>query len=203
MSNLTILSVFKIKDKYEVTYSNNETRLYLEDTIIFFNIYKSKEIDNIEEIDLKDLVFLAYTASLKYVYSYNVSSKKLKEYLLKKDFDKDIANEAVKMILDNKIINDEQYAIGMCENLIKKGFSKKYIKYELSTIECNLDFIDDISDDVFVSTMYNIMLKRQINYNKYDEKKRKEKIIAYIMSKGHNYEFSKKIITLLGDNNDR
>ena len=151
----------------------------------------------------------AYSRALEYCLARPRSSRELKDYLYRKKrqtIDKkgniklgitdSIASRVFDRLVEKKYINDENFARFWVENrFVKKGVSQRRLKNELKAKGVDDHVIEKMlanserSDD---DEIKKIIAKKRSRYDS------DEKLIAYLMRLGFNYD---DIKTAIGDNN--
>ena len=137
---------------------------------------------------------IAYNLSLKYIGNRFKTEKQICDYLIKKNYEKQIVENVVKKLKNYSIINDKLYA----ENYIRsnKNFSKNKLKqklYSFGVSSNDLEEMDDIVDD-FESC------KKQCEKflkNKPLNQLTKEKLIRRLLGMGYNWETIKSCLSNL------
>ena len=196
---LKIIKIEKLKMKYKIDFENEKSIYILEDTLIKFNIFKSKEITKktYEEILNYNTLEERFNNSVNYL-SYGLRSEyELKEYIIKKQKEKNLSpltdNDINKILLKLKsldYINDDRYTKLATEsyfNLKKKG--PKWIKKKLfekrieeSVINKHLKIIcttEKINDNIYnvIETSYPKLL--------YPKAKKIQKIKEKLFNNGY------------------
>ena len=186
-----------IKDKtnkYKVIIDSDEYKLY-DDTIIKYHLLTKKDINKkeLDEVLSYNEELTSYYESIKYINRKMRCEKEIREYLKKKDISKDIINKTIKLLYDNKFLNDELYLKAYINdkiNLSHEGPIK--IKKELINLGYDEESINDqlntISSDIWNDRIDSIISKR-INTNKKDSAYMlKNKIIIYLVNLGYYKE---------------
>lgn len=144
--------------------------------------------------------------ALHYISIRNRSEHDLKQYLLKKGFDKTTISKVLLLFSKRGLINDYEYALQYIQSirehkvvgnraiekkLFEKGIDKAIIKKALKKLEDkepNLDII------------YQLALKK---YNQIKDKKNaKAKIASFLHQRGFSWEIIKKVLNKLWDGDD-
>lgn len=192
---MNIVKFIKDKNnKYKVLIDDEEYKLY-EDTIIEYGLLTKKTITEKELNDIltADLELSSYYDSIKYINIRIRSEKEIREYLKKKDVNETVINKTIKLLKDNKFINEELYLKAFINdkiNLSQDGPLK--IKRDLIKLGINEDDIDDylsnISNDVWTDRIDNIISKKVNNNSKYSSYNLKAKILMYLTNLGYYKE---------------
>lgn len=186
-----------IKDKtnkYKVIIDDQEYKLY-DDVIINYHLLTKKEISKkeLDEVLSKNEELTSYYESIKYINRKMRCEKEVREYLKKKDISKDVINKTIKLLYDNKFLNDELYLKAFINDKINLSHEGPIrIKKELINLgykEEDIDpLINNISSDIWNDRIDNIVSKK-IDLNKKDSAYvLKNKIIIYLVNLGYYKE---------------
>lgn len=118
----------KRANKYVLEYQNQKYLLF-EDTVIKHGLFKNKDINNDEFLDIikTNNYYDAYYKALSYLEVLK-SEKELYLYLLKKNISQDIIKEIINKMIDLKFIDDDYYTKVYFET---KSLSSKEGPYKL------------------------------------------------------------------------
>ena len=192
-----------IKDKnnkYKVIFDDDEYKLY-DDTIIKYNLLSKKDIDNklLTEVLSYNDELVSYYESIKYINRRLRSELEIREYLKKKDISNDIINKTIKLLYANNFLNEEIYLKSYINdriNLSNDGPLK--IKRDLIKLGLNENDIDDnlnnISNDIWLDRIDNIISKKIKNNTKYSSYNLKSKVLLNIVNLGY---YKEDIVRLL------
>jgi len=180
-----------------------------EASLIQFNLFVGKEIDERLENEIKeyDQFEYLYTKAIGYIARRPRSEKELLEYLEKKSEKrfKRILPKAIKTTLeslkDKKYLDDREFAKWFADTrLNQKKYSSYQIKSELSIkFGVNQNTIEEVLEGLEGQERTEEAIDNLINkkYSQYKSKHKsdsiaKEKMIAYLSSKGFGWEDIKK-----------
>lgn len=186
-----------IKDKnnkYKVIIDDEEYKLY-DDTIIKYNLLSKKDISNKELNDVLSYndELLSYYESIKYITRKLRSEKEIREYLKKKDIDEKIINNTIKMLYDNNFLNEEIYLRSFINDRINLSHDgplkirRDLIKLGLNENDID-DYISNISHNIWLDRIDNIVSKKIKGNNKYSSYTLKGKILLNIVNLGYYKE---------------
>ena len=189
---LVVTKVEKLKKDYNVTIGNKEYKLD-EDTIVEFNLYKGKELDDniIDDIIKSSNNNEYYNKALTYALRYQKNGKEVYNYLISKGLDNNNAKIIVNKLIDRKLINENSLIENIIYSLIKNHNGKNMIKEKLKIKGFNKELIDNainnIDYDFYFENTLKIYEKIKHKYDKYDDYIRKNKIKQYLYSRGYDY----------------
>ena len=141
----------------------------------------------------------AYTYLIRILTKRDYSEYKLRQKLKEKGFEEFDAEEAISLVKEKNYLREDYYIEARVKGLMHKGNSPTYIQNKLR--EEMLDVSTELILDIFKENHQTI--EEQIKYlaNKKlrssvgkDPYKAREKALAYVIGKGHNYSESKHII---------
>lgn len=112
--------VKKKNDMYNIVLEDGTVLVAHQNLILKYDLLIKKSITNelrniIEE---ENLTYIAYNIALKYIANKMRTKKEIKEYLLKKEVDKTIANNVIEMLENDSYIKDETYAVAFINDKI-------------------------------------------------------------------------------------
>lgn len=194
---------------YKVLLSEREIDLFSEKTISEFNIYKDKEIDNIEEIIKYDRIEFLKSRAIRYLgrrmRSEREIATKLKDYIKWYKIDPENIKKTLDVLKSASIINDFEFArwwvdnrmrnssrskIALQSELLVKGISKEIINEVLSNID----------EEEFINAGVNLAQKK-LKLKKFSTpQERKTYLIRYLAQKGYFSETIFKIIDIIENN---
>ena len=165
-------------NKYEVLLEDNSKLTLYEDVILKEELLLTKEIDNLERITNINNEYEIYDIALKYLNHHVISTKGMKDYLLKKKYDLQDIDKAIDKLICKGYLNDEYYAkcyINNQVNLSNDG-PNKIIKH----LEDN-----EISSKVYTKYLSNYDNIWQDRIDKYVSKQQKinKKSLYFFKSK--------------------
>lgn len=160
-------------------------------------------MDNFAKLLNNSLRFLSYRPR---------SEKEVRDYLKKKKASDLDLEKIIKRLLDHKFIEDKEFVKWFIEQRTKvKPKSLQFIKYELKQKGISNELFEEVleSADFEIESdldkALNLAKKRINRLQNEDPKKRYEKMVRFLASKGFNYDIIKKVIDQIlnkGYNND-
>lgn len=167
-----------------------------------YNIYVGQIVDDnmIEEWLHDDEPNLAYLNALNYISFSMKTEKELRQKLKEKKFCSSSIDYAIKKCKEYNYIDDFFYA----KSYIREKFSychwgENKIKEKLILKGIKSDVINDLletccEENKMVENAIIVGLKKKRSLEKYEVKKQKEKMFAFLVSRGFKYPIVKKAI---------
>ena len=182
----------KGNNTYKIYLENNQTINLYEDVIIKNNLLYKKEIDKslLEKLDLDNAKEDIYNKCIKYISVRIRSIQEIKDYLKRKEVDDSIIEKTIDKLLNNNLLNDEQFAKAFVND--KLNFTtmgpyrieqelKKH-KIEPSIIYKYLNIDDEIIDNKINKQITKLMKSNQKKQNI------RNKIYNNLLSLGYSNE---------------
>lgn len=181
---MRVLSLTLKKGKYEVIFSNGDTILVNEDMVVSHRLVKGKEIDFETYDQIRDdiIFYEAYTKAYSYALAYQKSSKQIYEYLLKKEYSKDISRRVVDELNKNKITDDDSIKNQYVSKLVREGHGRLAISYKLKEKGFSSDF--EVDEDEYQEALDKLISSKI----KTLKDKKKERLMRYLSSRGYSFE---------------
>ncbi len=139
-----------------------------------------------------------YDRAIKLLSKQDYSEFKLKEKLENLGLDSNEISKAIKKLKDQNLLNEERLKKNLIKKLIYKGFSPEFIqnKLELDGMPVEIEEISSIYDEESINRKDQIKiliykkLPRGIKSFENENEKRNalNKVMNFILSKGHDYE---------------
>ena len=140
----------------------------------------------------------AYSYIVKLLSSRDYSEYKLREKLKDKKFIDSEINDALNEIKNRGYLKESVYNEARVRNLMNKNYSPSYILQKLNQehLDPNLEEIVEIFNENQVSTQDQIelLIKKKMRANTVLDYEGQNKIIRYVLSKGHDFDESKKCL---------
>ncbi|MFA5693062.1 MAG: RecX family transcriptional regulator [Acholeplasmataceae bacterium] len=180
-----IIKVIKPKNKdFEITFTNNDKIVVSEDILVKYNLFKDKEINNLNEIYEEINIEKIYKKARNYAL-YGRSINQMKKYFEKHNITNN--DYLIKRLEKEFLIDDEK----IINTLLTKNYSKlklreslnKYL-FEEEKISLILEDYDELSA---LNYCYNLV-KNKYNNN--------QKLFRYLVQKGFNEELVKNLLNI-------
>lgn len=190
-----ISKIKKINNKYTIILSDNSSLSFYSDTLIKYNLLKPREISDkeLEEVINYNNYIEAYNKALTYISYKQRTKKEIKDKLC--NYSIDVIDKVIKKLDELCLLDEKKYIEAFINdqiNLCNKG--PFYIKKELKKLNINIDYIDEIlnniNEDVWIEKVKKIVDKK-INTNK---KLPKERLLLKIKNDLILLGYSKNII---------
>lgn len=174
----------------------------LKGTLQLETIYKHKikvgsEISEQEFLQIKEESdrLTCFSKALSYISSRLKTEKQMKTYLLGKGYSISVASEAIEKLKEYGYLNDEYYAKTFAE-FASKNKGKLYVKQQLFQKGVSGDIVDDLmlslNDDN--EACQKIAEKWLKNKTLPLDKKDKEKLYRFLLSRGFEYETIRHVL---------
>ena len=180
---------------YEFAFACNMELVYKE------GLSKGCIIDErrLKEIVYKEEKIKAKSTALKILERTLKTEKEVREKLIDRGYDGNIADETIEFLKGYNFINDETYAkLFVKEKLKSKGKNK--IRFDLQQKGIDSELISkifyEIDDDVENNIAKELCIKKYniLKKSTDDERKIKEKLFRYLVSRGYDFSLSNGII---------
>lgn len=145
----------------------------------------------------------AYNYSINLLSRRDYSRYKLSKKLKEKKFSNEEIEVVIEKLIEQNYLREDEYLRIRTRQLIEKGLSNQLIlrTAQEERIEINTELIETLraeyersSDDII-----NELVQKKIRYksfNGFEEKmKLKNKVLRYLLSKGHNFEDSNRVLS--------
>ncbi len=128
-----------------------------------------------------------FAAALNYLSFKSQSAKNLFDKLTKK-FSKEVAAKVIAKLLEERLLDDREYARNLVDYYIQKGFGKKRIENELYKKGVSRDISKEVLEDIEVDEKEAIRELVERKYiNKLGEKNGRAKVFAALARAGYSY----------------
>ncbi|RVU54932.1 RecX family transcriptional regulator [Anaerosphaera multitolerans] len=187
------------KEKVYIINTDEDTYFQLiQDTFVKFNLYKGKEINKTDIIEMLETneQYFAINLALKYIRN-RKTEKEVFNYLKSKEIKENIINYSINYLKSFNLIDDVQYASDFCNDKIKiNKYGQEKIKNLLLLKGIDLEIIEDclceISDNIIYDNLIKACQKKMDSLG--NDEKSYEKLVRHLISKGYNYDQIKKAI---------
>lgn len=190
-----ISKIKKSNNKYTIILSDNSSLSFYSDTLIKYNLLKPREISDkeLEEVINYNNYIEAYNKALTYISYKQRTKKEIKDKLC--NYSIDVIDKVIKKLDELCLLDEKKYIEAFINDQINLGNKGPfYIKKELKKLNINIDYIDEIlnniKEDVWIEKVKKIVDKK-INTNK---KLSKESLLLKIKNDLILLGYSKNII---------
>ncbi|MDY6915221.1 MAG: RecX family transcriptional regulator [Candidatus Cloacimonadota bacterium] len=161
----------------------------------FFDLTQAGEydIDNTSYQKIQnELEKFAWEKLLKYLAYKERSRKECEQYLKKLGFRPKLIEKLLQRSEKYNYINEKRFAELFCQNQIGKGKSQREVKTKLFSKGIDEKLINQVLTENYSQQKKEEILEKNIKkairkYSNLEERKRKEKIINYMVRKGFGY----------------
>lgn len=122
------------------------------------------------------------------------STKELREYLYKKQVEKDLSDQLTIEMQEKGYINDEEFARWFAENRLRKNKSRREITAELSAKGISRETTSAILESMLSNdekSQISSLIKKLQKRTRYQDEK---KLIEYLQRKGFRYSEIKEVL---------
>lgn len=186
----------KLKNgQYKLNFDNNTNCLLHEDLILKYNLLIDKEvsIEKLEELQKENQSYIAYGLAIDFLKIKMRSKKEIKEYLLKKEIEEDLINNAIEILVKQGYLKDEIYCKAYINDRINLSNDGPYkIKENLKKLGIPSDIVEEniyVFDKDLELDRINKLINKQVNgnHNK-SEFIMKKKLIENLANLGYSKE---------------
>lgn len=175
----------------------------LEDTLVRFNLYKGKEIEqeDIENILLEDSRYKAKNLAIRYL-SNMKSEKQVRDYLNRNEISEEIIDDTIFYLNKEKFLDDFEYANCFAKDKLNLNrYGKNKIKLALQQKGINSNIIDNVLLDLPEDKEYENLLKAANKklMSLEDDPKYYEKLVRHLLYKGYEYDLIKRALNEIRD----
>lgn len=145
----------------------------------------------------------AYQYSLYLLSGQDYSEYKLRQKLKLKGFEAPEIEETLTRLIEKNYLRQEEYQRLLTRKLIAKGYSDSLIKRRAEQESLQIDSTDlqaqrsdlDLSSqDIIIQLIKKKLRSRSIPTDKLEKQKLKDKVLRFVLSKGHSYQDCKTAI---------
>jgi regulatory protein len=173
-------------------------------TIECFRLRKKDELSEqiLEELRAYDERVSAKRLATKFLNTRRRTEKEVRDKLRGEKFDDELINEIIPDLISSGLINDEEFSAAFIhDKRLSKPVSSRQLQNELRKKGVAKDVIanmlsDDPSEESEEDRAMTAARKKweQILRRESDERKRKQKLIAFLGSRGFEYEVIKRVL---------
>jgi regulatory protein len=202
---MKITRIVKKNEKNIIVYLDNNEKLYLTYEVLLKNgLRKDREIpeDHFQSLIRENQKHHIKQRAFSFIGRRHHSTFEIRTKLRQKKYDNDLIEEIIDDLIANKYIDDLEFArLFTDENIRLKLWGKNKIKGELIKRGIDQEIISQVLNEKFpegndlenavglARKKYKILIKRKL-----DDMKIKQKLYAFLSSRGYDYETSKEAV---------
>lgn len=147
----------------------------------------------------------AYSYLVKLLSAREYSEHKLREKLREKKFPANEADDAINELKERGYLREHVYAEARIKGFMHKGYSVNYIRQKLAQerVVVTEEAIQDVFDEYRMTEEDQIkhLAKKKVGMKTDLDFDQQGKVLRYIISKGHDFSLSKKVLkSVIGEN---
>lgn len=187
---MIISTIKKIDKGYEVSI-DEKTYLLDEETILKYRLYSGKEVKEEEvELFIKDSgIEQIKKKALAYQMRYLKSSRETMEYLIKKEIDASLAQEAISSLIEQGLIRDIQIAGAMAASYARGSNGPRMIRQKLILHQFSENVIEtalkNISKEDIEEGKEKLLKKSQKKLVKYSDFEKRQRLKQIFYQRGY------------------
>lgn len=141
----------------------------------------------------------AYSYLIKILSSRDFSEHKLREKLRERNYPASEIEEAINEVKEKNFLREDNYIEARIKAFMNKGYSPNYIQQKLE--QEHLQVAEALIDDVFSehkltkNDQIERLVRKKLNLKTEINFEEENKILRYLISKGHDFTTSKKIMS--------
>jgi len=119
------------------------------------------------------------------------TTKEIKERLKKKRFEDSVIEKVIEYLQEHNYINDREFAYTFIKEKLERGFGIKKVISDLKRLGIHHSLAEEVLEEAKKEFNQQKILRRLIAklYRRYkDKKKKREKIIRYLLQRGFSYD---------------
>jgi len=192
----------KRKDRYNI-YIDDEFRFGLDEGVVAkLGLYEKKEITEpeIEQIEKEEVIAKAFNAAIFFLRTRERSKKEINDKLKTKEYSSSIIEKVLEKLERLDLVNDKRFAEMFVRDRMKlKPKGKKILSLELKQKGVDNNIIEEVFQDLIgideeFKMAKKVLEKAENKYSGLEEKKKEDKIIKYLMSKGFSYSMVERLL---------
>lgn len=208
---MKIESVAKIKNNVKMLLDNGE-KLFLRYEVFLKNgLRKGDELseEEVSRLIRQNQLYFVKESAFRFLGNRIHSEKELQRKLSAKKYDKDIIASVIKELKESNYLDDELFAREFSEEKInKKSFGPNKVKAELKARGVSQEIIDKVlevrNDDLEFENACTLAEKKlaSLSSRNLDKKKINQRLYAYLLSKGFNFEVIRAVVSKISQPED-
>lgn len=143
----------------------------------------------------------AYSYLVKILSSRDFSEHKLREKLQERNYTTQEIEDAITEVKSKNFLREDNYIEARIKAFMNKGYSPDYIQQKLSQehLQVSSEIIESIFEEYNMSTDEQIrrLASKKMKSNPNIDYEEQNKILRYLLSKGHDLSASRKILKLM------
>lgn len=187
---MQITSITKLKaDKYEI-FVDGELYAVLDGVVLLSNRLKvGMEIEDRKLLQIKceSDQNLAFNEGIKYLSRARKTESEVRQKLLQKGYEECAIDGAITKLISYGYVDDEAYARAYV-SIYQSTRGKNRLRYELSLKGISRGVIESALPEDEYQSAYKLAEKK---ISKYGDR---EKLIKYLISRGYEYELSRRVV---------
>lgn len=186
----------KRQDRYSIYVDGKYVFSFSENELLSSGLRKNQEVDEAQLNKLKETATLdkGYDRALNLISHRPRSEGELRDYLRRKDYTPEAADQIIQKLSERGYVNDADFARRWVENRrLLKSTSKRRLAQELRQKKIDSDIIDDViaADEINERNVLRELVERKRKQSKYQDNL---KLMQYLARQGYNYDDIKSVI---------
>ena len=196
---MKIIKYKKLKtNTYKLVLDNKEEIVLYDDTIIKYDLLRTKEINDLDSIIKYNKSIESYYIAIKYITRKLRTEKEVRNKLI--DYPSKAIDNTIERLIKEGYINDKNYLkISIKDYINITSYGPNKIVYKLIplgfTKEEIYNELDNYDKEIFINKLDKLIDKKIKTNTKYSISKLKEKIIVDLSNQGYNKNDIYNILT--------
>ena len=197
------------KGRYKIFFDNNSELVLYEDVILKNNLLREKNItlELLEKVMNENIFYEVYDLSLSYIEIKMRTSKELREYLLKKNFDINVIDNVLGRLENEGYLDEKKYINAYVNDKVNLTTWGPYkIKKNLEMLELDENLIEDkissISDNVWKDKLEKIVNKKIKSMNNKSLSMIKNKLRLDLFNLGYDNSLIEEVLNNIHSNDE-
>ena len=170
---------------------------------ILYEPLNASEVKKTEKSDAEIEYKEAYNYSIYLLSKRDYSNYKISQKLKSRKYSKETIEKVIQKVTDQGYLREEVYTTMRIKTLLYKGCANFFIKQKLSQefLEVDDHRIDQLREENHISKKESIhyLIEKKLRYkeipkDKSEYFKLKDKVIRFLISKGHDYQSAKELL---------
>lgn len=197
------------KGRYKIFFDNNSELVLYEDVILKNNLLREKNItlELLEKVMNENIFYEVYDLSLSYIEIKMRTLKKLREYLLKKNFDINVIDNVLDRLVNEGYLDEKKYIDAYVNDKVNLTTWGPYkIKKNLEMLELDENLIEDkissISDNVWKNKLEKIVNRKIKSMNNKSLSMIKNKLRLDMFNLGYDNSLIEEVLNNIYSNDE-